>query len=270
MAISHWDWWQCPAAPAGDGCGCKDQTHQSPGKHHGVTDWEHVKVCWTHFWSQGWFFCLWSLCGDGRGKPRIKTCWDQAVHSSTELPFLLTWFCSVNEITLWFLQTMVWSEHLRVLQTRATQGGGIFSLLRGTNSKHATFLTFSFPSRLLLLPALQSLSTETIPSVTCPFTCFHGKEWAPLLALIHWYVISPREFILESAVRGMWWPPLCPEELCLDRASSGFNCSLFLGLAQQLSSFGLKGRGHQGEETNQGCACKEESAQNHSESKSSA
>lgn len=147
---------------------------------------------------------------------------------------------------------------------------GISCLLHGTNSKHATLLTPSFPAWLLLLKPLHSFSSETIPAVMCPLTCFHGKEWAPALALIRWFVISPRELVLESAVPGVWQPPLCPEELCANRASSGFNCSPFLGLAQQLSGFGLKGRGRQRKETTQGCSCREKSTQKHSESKFSA
>lgn len=36
-----------------------------------------------------------------------------------------------------------WSEHLGMLQRRATQGAGVFSLLHVTLSKHGTFLTFA-------------------------------------------------------------------------------------------------------------------------------
>lgn len=172
----------------------------------------------------GMVFLLWSSCRDGRGKPGIKTCWDQAAHSSTESPFLSTRFCFSK-----------WAHSLISASSGvawASVGAWDKSCSGGWHLLPAAIQTTPLFSPSAPQPGCCSPnpSTETIPSLRCPLTCFHGKE----RALIPWCVISPPGIVLERAFPGMWQPPPCPEELSLDRASSEFNSTLFLGLAQQL------------------------------------
>lgn len=47
---------------------------------------------------------------------------------------------------------------------------------------------------------------------------------------------------IKSTVHAMWQSALCPEELCVSSALSGFNCSLFLGLPQRSRDFDWRRR----------------------------